>query len=130
MTDLRAFARELVADMERDLGTKLDWIAVDHYNTDNPLVHLLIRGKVDDGRDLVIRRDYISRGIRARAQDRLTVELGPKPEFSNVRWRLTAGPSSMRSSNARRMNRASSTCGPSNRLNCTRVSPIRKSTAL
>src|SRR5215467_13771456 len=80
MTDLRAFARELVADMERDLGTKLDWIAVDHYNTDNPHVHLLIRGRAEDGRDLVISRDYISRGIRARAQDRLTVELGPKPE--------------------------------------------------
>ena len=80
MTDLRAFARELVADMERDLGTKLDWIAVDHYNTDNPHVHLLIRGKAEDGRDLVISRDYISRGIRARAQDRLTVELGPKPK--------------------------------------------------
>jgi hypothetical protein len=29
---------------------------------------------------LVISRDYISRGIRARAQDRATVELGPKPE--------------------------------------------------
>jgi type IV secretory pathway VirD2 relaxase len=80
MTDLRAFARELVADMERDLGTKLDWIAVDHHNTDNPHVHLLIRGKAEDGRDLVISRDYISRGIRARARDRLTVELGPKPE--------------------------------------------------
>jgi type IV secretory pathway VirD2 relaxase len=44
--------------MERDLGTKLDWIAVDHYNTDNPHVHLLIRGKAEDGRDLVISRDY------------------------------------------------------------------------
>jgi hypothetical protein len=43
-------------------------------------VHLLIRGKAEDGRDLVISRDYISRGIRARAQDRVTVELGPKPE--------------------------------------------------
>src|SRR5215467_2195345 len=80
MTDLRAFARELAADMERDLGTKLDWIAVDHYNTDNPHVHLLIRGKAEDGRDLVISRDYISRGIRARAQDRVAIELGPKPE--------------------------------------------------
>jgi hypothetical protein len=66
MTDLRAFARELVVDMERDLGTKLDWIGVDHYNTDNPHVHLLIRGKTEDGRDLVISRDYISRGIRDR----------------------------------------------------------------
>jgi type IV secretory pathway VirD2 relaxase len=29
---------------------------------------------------LVISQDYISRGIRARAQDRVTVELGPRPE--------------------------------------------------
>src|SRR6476659_5500137 len=39
LTDLRAFTRELMADAERDLGTTLDWIAVDHWNTDNPHVH-------------------------------------------------------------------------------------------
>ena len=80
MTDLRAFARELMADAERDLGTKLDWIAVDHWNTDNPHVHVLIRGRADDGRDLVISRDYISRGFRARAEERVTLELGPRSE--------------------------------------------------
>jgi type IV secretory pathway VirD2 relaxase len=37
--------------MERDLGTKLDWIGVDHRNTDNPHLHILVRGKADDGRD-------------------------------------------------------------------------------
>ncbi len=36
MTDLRAFTRELMEDMARDLGTRLDWVAVDHWNTDNP----------------------------------------------------------------------------------------------
>jgi type IV secretory pathway VirD2 relaxase len=80
MTDLRAFARELMADAERDLGTRLDWIAVDHWNTDNPHVHVLIRGRADDGRDLVISRDYISRGFRARAEERVTLELGPRSE--------------------------------------------------
>jgi len=70
MTDLRAFARELVADMERDLGTKLDWIAVDHYNTDNPHVHLLIRGKAEDGRDLVISREPRYSRPSARSPDR------------------------------------------------------------
>jgi type IV secretory pathway VirD2 relaxase len=80
MTDLRAFARELMADAERDLGTKLDWIAVDHWNTDNPHVHVLIRGRADDGRDLVISRDYISRGFRSRAEERVTLELGPRSE--------------------------------------------------
>ena len=78
--DLKTFTRELVADMEKDLGTKLDWIAVDHWNTDNPHVHLLIRGRADDGQDLVISRDYVSRGIRDRAAERITLELGPRTE--------------------------------------------------
>ncbi|MGH6821888.1 MAG: relaxase/mobilization nuclease domain-containing protein [Methylocella sp.] len=78
--DLKGFTRELMADVEKDLGTKLDWVAVDHWNTDNPHVHLLIRGRADDGQDLVISRDYISRGFRDRAAERVTFELGPRTE--------------------------------------------------
>lgn len=80
MTDLRSFTRELMADAERDLGTKLDWVGVDHWNTDNAHVHILIRGRADDRKDLVISRDYISRGFRARAEERVTLELGPRSE--------------------------------------------------
>jgi len=54
MEDLRAFTRELMTDAERDLGTHLDWVAVDHWNTDNPHIHVLVRGRGDDGQDLVI----------------------------------------------------------------------------
>lgn len=78
MADLRAFTRELMDDMARDLDTALDWVAVDHWNTDNPHIHVLMRGKVDDGTDLVIDRDYISEGVRARAEERVTLELGPR----------------------------------------------------
>ena len=60
LADVRTFTRELLTDMEKDLGTRLDWVAVDHWNTDNPHVHVLVRGKADDGRDLVIDRGYIS----------------------------------------------------------------------
>jgi len=81
MSDLRAFTRELMVDAERDLGTRLDWIAVDHWNTDNPHVHVLVRGHADDGQDLVISRDYISRGFRARAEERVTLELGKRSEL-------------------------------------------------
>jgi type IV secretory pathway VirD2 relaxase len=80
MADLRAFTRELIADAERDLGTRLDWIAVDHWNTDNAHVHVLVRGRADDGQDLVISRDYISGGFRSRAEERVTLELGPRSE--------------------------------------------------
>src|SRR5450432_2431196 len=80
LENLRTFTRELMADVERDLGTKLDWVAVDHWNTDNPHVHVLIRGRSDDGQDLVISRAYISRGFRDRAAERVTLELGPRSE--------------------------------------------------
>ena len=81
LADLRTFTRELMADVERDLGTRLDWVAIDHWNTDNPHVHVLIRGKAEDGQDLVISRDYISRGFRDRAAERVTLELGPRSEL-------------------------------------------------
>ena len=80
LENVRVFTRELMTDAERDLETTLDWVAVDHWNTDNPHVHVLIRGRADDGRDLVISRDYISRGFRDRASERVTLELGPRSE--------------------------------------------------
>jgi type IV secretory pathway VirD2 relaxase len=80
LADLRAFTRELMADVERDLDTRLDWIATDHWNTDNPHVHVLIRGKAEDGDDLVISRAYVSHGLRDRAAERVTLELGPRSE--------------------------------------------------
>jgi type IV secretory pathway VirD2 relaxase len=80
MTNLRAFTRDLARQMEADLGTSLDWVAVDHWNTDNPHVHLLVRGVAADGADLVISRDYISRGLRSRAEELVGIELGPRPE--------------------------------------------------
>jgi type IV secretory pathway VirD2 relaxase len=81
LKDLRTFTRELMADVEQDLGTRLDWLATDHWNTDNPHVHVLIRGKAQDGQDLVISRAYISRGLRDRAAERATLELGPRSEL-------------------------------------------------
>ena len=80
MEDLRGFTRDLARRMEADLGTRLDWVAVDHWNTDNPHVHLIVRGVDDRGGDLVIARDYISSGLRSRAEDLVALELGPKPE--------------------------------------------------
>jgi type IV secretory pathway VirD2 relaxase len=80
MADLPAFTRELMNDAERDLGTKLDWVAVDHWNTDNPHVHVLVRGKADDGKDLVVSRDYMSQGFRQRAAERVGLELGPRSD--------------------------------------------------
>ncbi len=80
MADLRSFTADLARQMEKDLGTKLDWVAVDHWNTEHPHIHLIVRGVRDDGDDLVISRDYIREGMRDRARDFITLELGPRTD--------------------------------------------------
>ncbi|HVR58419.1 MAG TPA: DUF3363 domain-containing protein [Pseudolabrys sp.] len=81
LESLRSFTRELMDQASRDLGTRLDWVAVDHWNTEHPHIHILVRGRSDDGSDLVISRDYIGSGMRARAGDLVTRELGPRSEL-------------------------------------------------
>lgn len=81
MADLKSFTRDLVSQMEKDLDTRLDWVAVDHWNTEHPHVHLIVRGVRDDGQDLVISRDYIKDGMRDRARDLITQELGPRTDL-------------------------------------------------
>lgn len=80
LADLKGFARELMATMERDLGTRLDWVGVEHWNTPHPHLHLIVRGVDARGADLVIARDYIGHGLRARAEGLVERELGPRLE--------------------------------------------------
>ena len=81
LDDLRTYTRHLMARMEADLGTRLDWVAVDHWNTDNPHTHVVLRGKDDTGKDLIISRDYIAEGMRHRASELATEWLGPRTEL-------------------------------------------------
>jgi len=78
---LQSFTRELVAKMEQDLGTTLDWVAVDHFDTGHPHTHLLVRGATEDGKVLNIAGDYVARGIRGRASEIMTRWLGPQSEI-------------------------------------------------
>jgi len=81
MANLRGFTRDLVRQMELDLATRLDWIAVDHHNTGHPHSHIIVRGVLDDGRILNIAGDYIAHGIRHRASELVTRELGHQSEL-------------------------------------------------
>ncbi|CAM5358816.1 MULTISPECIES: relaxase/mobilization nuclease and DUF3363 domain-containing protein [Gammaproteobacteria] len=81
LDDLRTYTRHLVNRMEADLGTRLDWVAVDHWNTDNPHTHLIVRGRDDTGKDLIIAGDYIADGFRHRAAELATEWLGPRTEL-------------------------------------------------
>lgn len=85
LSDLKPFIRDLMRQMENDLGTRLDWVAADHFNTGHPHSHIVLRGMDDEGQDLVIARDYIAHGLRARAADLITRELGPETEIEAAR---------------------------------------------
>jgi len=80
LADLRTFCRDLMGRAEQDLGTRLDWVAIDHWNTDNPHLHVLVRGRAADGKDLVIAGDYVAHGLRQRAEELVTLELGPRTQ--------------------------------------------------
>jgi type IV secretory pathway VirD2 relaxase len=85
---LRSFTRELVAKMEQDLGTTLDWVAVDHFDTGHPHTHLLVRAATEDGKVLNIAGDYIAHRVRGRASEIMTRWLGPQTELE-VREQLS-----------------------------------------
>ena len=78
MRDLPPYTRDVMARAERALGIRLDWIAVDHWDTDNPHTHIILRGRTPDGRDLVIPREFVSHGFRAAARDAATERLGQR----------------------------------------------------
>jgi type IV secretory pathway VirD2 relaxase len=76
--DLKPLTRRLMARVEEDLGTKLDWVAVDHFNTGHPHTHIVVRGTDHRGADLVIARDYLTTGMRERACELVDLDLGPR----------------------------------------------------
>lgn len=85
LTNLTEHTRDLMNRIEADLGTTLDWVAVNHYNTGQPHVHVIVNGRDDKGADLVINGDYLANGIRERASELTTLELGPVTEIEQSR---------------------------------------------
>src|ERR1700683_5344181 len=78
--DLSRLAHELIKQMEKDLGTELEWAAVEHHNTEHPHAHVVVRGVRSDGASLRMSREYIQQGIRSAAEHRCTRQLGFRTE--------------------------------------------------
>lgn len=102
LPDLTAYVREVMARVETDLrrlpSERVEWLAINHFNTDNPHAHVLICGawgrvseraaepsgerrpEAADGsrRVLVLPRAYVSHGIRGRAEEVATEILGER----------------------------------------------------
>jgi type IV secretory pathway VirD2 relaxase len=79
--DLERLTKDTLGQMEQDLGTPLEWVAVAHYNTEHPHVHVAVRGVRASGQQLKMSRDYIQNGIRAVAEDYCTRQLGYRTEL-------------------------------------------------
>ncbi|RIL03540.1 MAG: hypothetical protein DCC71_14930 [Proteobacteria bacterium] len=88
--DLPSHARQLMMQIESDLGIKLEWAAIDHHDTSHPHLHVVVRGVDDHGNQLFLARDYIQTGIRARSQEILTRTLGHRQEHDHRQARENA----------------------------------------
>lgn len=74
--DLRQHARELVATAEGDLGLHLEWVGIAHFDTAHPHLHVVIRGRSQDGVEFRLPREYLGHGLRLRSQELATQTLG------------------------------------------------------
>ncbi|PZQ57247.1 MAG: type VI secretion protein [Phenylobacterium zucineum] len=92
IADLRGYVREVMHRVSADLSEpRLEWIATCHFDTDQPHAHVLVRGRRENGRDLVIPRQYVGYGFRARAQEVAQERLGDLSRADAERrvWRET-----------------------------------------
>jgi hypothetical protein len=74
---LEGYVRGVMADVAANLKEPgLAWIAINHFDTDQPHAHVLIRGRRASGQTLVMPRRTISHTIRERAEARAQELLG------------------------------------------------------
>jgi len=78
IADLASYTRDVLERAEAALGTSLEWIAVNHFDTASPHTHIVLRGVREDGRDLIIPRAFVQHGFRYAARDAATARLGER----------------------------------------------------
>jgi hypothetical protein len=76
--DFQRTAADMVARIEHNTGTSVEWGGVVHRNTDHPHVHIIMRGRQTSGEPLKLPPDLIRRGLREAVQSSLTRQLGPR----------------------------------------------------
>ena len=78
--DLNRLAREVMKRMESHLQVSLEWIAVAHFNTEHPHLHIALRGLDRNGEEFKLPRDYVKSGLREIAQNAVTAQIGYRTE--------------------------------------------------
>jgi hypothetical protein len=82
--DHQRHTRSLIAKMEADLNTRLQWVAVTHWNTDHPHTHIALRGVDERGASLRLPKNYIKHAIREHAGALATEQLGYRTEHDAI----------------------------------------------
>jgi hypothetical protein len=73
--DMQQLARAVMAGVEED-SAEVEWVAVAHYNTGHPHVHIAMRGVDRTGAEIRLPKEFVKHGIRKIAEDWCTQELG------------------------------------------------------
>ena len=119
--DLRQHARELVTTMEGDLGLRLEWVGIAHFDTAHPHLHVVIRGRSQEGIEFRLPREYVGHGLRLRSQELATQTLGfvgssaTSSPLGSARSRHAATEISTRCSRAGRILNGESSSSPRSR---------------
>jgi Protein of unknown function (DUF3363) len=82
--DMVTLVRSLMARMERDLETPLEWVAAVHTNTEHPHAHVALRGVRGDGQELRLPSAYVKEQVRAHAEDLCTCQLGYRTQLDTA----------------------------------------------
>ena len=74
--DMQGFARGVMAQVEKEIDAGVEWLAVAHYNTGHPHIHVAMRGMDRRGREIRLPKEFVKHGIRKLAEELCTEELG------------------------------------------------------
>jgi type IV secretory pathway VirD2 relaxase len=78
ITDLTGYTREVMARAEAELGKPLSWVAINHWDTDNPHTHIVLRGRDGADNSLSLPDNFIKHRFREIARDVASERLGPR----------------------------------------------------
>jgi hypothetical protein len=76
--DFAKTAEAVIGHIERHFNGAVEWGGVIHRNTDHPHAHIIVRGRLRSGEELILPRELIRSGLRETAQRSLTFQLGPR----------------------------------------------------
>jgi type IV secretory pathway VirD2 relaxase len=58
--DMQRLACGVMAGVEQEIGTSVEWVAVAHYNTGHPHVHIAMRGVDRRGQEIRLPKEFVS----------------------------------------------------------------------